>query len=347
MLYMRSPDGILFTLDRESEVKKKPPEPPAVATPEEEKSPPLASDETKEEVEEIPAEVQSVKQQAKKVYKNKEGYWEAEFSYGIVMVYIPAGEFTMGSDGKIYNDEKPVHLVTLDGYWIGKYEVTVGQFKEFVKETGYRTEAEKGDGAYVYTKDADWVKKKDANWQNPYFKQGDKHPVVCISWNDAVAYNKWLSEKMGLPFKLPTEAQWEKAARGTDGRKYPWDDSPVSGEKLNFADKNTEFSWSDKSIDDGYKYTAPVGSYLSGASPYGLLDMAGNVWEWCSDWFDEDYYEKSPGKNPTGPDSGSYRVVRGGSWDFSADFVRCAIRDDSDPAYRDISLGFRLCLDNS
>ena len=327
VLYMRSPDGILFSLEREPEVKKKPSKIPPAMKPEKETSLPLAASVTKEKTEDIPAEVQSVKQQAKKVYKNDKGFWEAEFDYDIKMVYIPAGEFTMGSnDGR--KNEKPVHPVTLDGYWIGKYEVTVGQFREFVDEKGYRTEAEKGDGAYVYSKD-EWQKKKDANWRNPYFTQGDNNPVVCVSWNDAHAYNKWLSEKTGLTFKLPTEAQWEKAARGKYGRKYPW------GNKF---DKSRCNSW-----ESGLERTSLVGSYPIGVSPFGLMDVAGNVWEWCSDWYADDYYKKSPGENPTGPKSGSVRVFRGGSWKFVSGYIRCAFRGRYGPAARDVVLGFRLC----
>jgi formylglycine-generating enzyme required for sulfatase activity len=166
-----------------------------------------------------------------------------------------------------------------------------------------------------------------------------------------VGYCKWLSDKKGLKFRLPTESEWEKAARGTDNRMYPWGNSPPSGEKVNFADKQAwlkkKFSWADKNIDDGYAYTAPVGSYPKGASPYGLLDMAGNVWEWCEDWYDSDYYKKSLQKNPTGPESGTSRVLRGGGWVNSADVIRCAYRYDIDPSYRNGDVGFRLCQDKN
>ncbi len=240
-------------------------------------------------------DVRAVESKGIKVEKNKKGFWEAHYRDGIVMVYIPAGEFTMGSnDGR--DDEKPPHKVNLDGYWMGKTEVTVGQYKKFISEAGHRSLP-------------DYVSK---------YSPGDNHPVIGVSWDDAAAYCKWLPKKGGLKFKLPTEAQWEKAARGTDGRKYPWGNSPPSGKKVNFADKQVwlkkKYSWADKDIDDGYAYTAPVESYPQGASPYGMLNMAGNVWEWCNDWYGSDYYKKSSYKNPMGPASGTNRVLRGGGW---------------------------------
>ena len=298
------------------------------------------------EFEEMPEDVRDVASKGINVEKNKKGLWEADYGDNIVMVYIPPGEFTMGSNDD--DDEKPPHNIILDEYWMGKTEVTVAQFKTFVDVTGYVTEAEKSGGAYVRIKGS-WKKKKDANWKNPYFLQEDKHPVVCVSWNDANAYYDWLSKKTGLKFKLPTEAQWEKAARGEDGRKYPWGNSPPSGDKVNFADKQAwikeKFDWADKDIDDGYAYTSPVGTYPQGVSPYGLMDMAGNVWEWCADWYGSDYYKKSPDKNPMGPKSGTGRVLRGGGWSSDADYIRCAVRFDYDPSNRVNSVGFRLCQD--
>jgi formylglycine-generating enzyme required for sulfatase activity len=334
VLYMRSPDGTLFSIDRESEVMKKQPKKKVEVESEEGKSPFLTVP-TNEESEDLPAELQAVKQQAKKVCKNDSGYWEAEFDYGIVMVHIPAGEFIMGPDDgdtDAFGDEKPEHKVHLDGYWIGKYELTVGQFKEFVNDIGYQTEAEANDGAYVYSK-GESQKKKDANWLNPYYSQGDNHPVVCVSWNDAQAYIKWLSKKTGLSFKLPTEAQWEKAARGTDGRVYPWG-KEFDKNKCNFYESNLN-------------KTTPVGKFPEGASPYGCLDMAGNVLEWCSDWFADDYYKVCADEMLVVPDSGTPRVLRGGSWNYNARSVHCAFRLRVMPAVRDYAVGFRLCQDLS
>jgi formylglycine-generating enzyme required for sulfatase activity len=192
------------------------------------------------------------------------------------------------------DDEKPAHQVKLDGYWIYKNEVTVGQYKQFCAATG-RT---------MPNLDSDF--------------SGDDHPVVNVTWFDAVAYCRWAG------VRLPTEAQWEKAARGTDGRIYPWG---------NVWDK-------DKANADGDQ-TTPVGSFPKGASPYGCLDMAGNVWEWCQDWYGSDYYASSPASNPTGPASGDKRVLRGGSWISTSYFCRCAGRDGNDPSSTYHGYGFR------
>jgi formylglycine-generating enzyme required for sulfatase activity len=281
------------------------------------------------ETKEKPGDVKAVESKAKKVYKNQQGFQETDLGDGIIMVSIPPGKFEMGSNE--YDNEKPPHTVFLDGYWMGKYEVTVKQFGLFVEDAGYVTEAESSGGAYAWTGQT-WEKKKDINWKNPGFKQQDSHPVVCVSWNDALEYCRWLSNKKGVNFKLPTEAQWEKAARGTDGRKYPWGDTKPGETLANF---NIEIS-----------KTTPVGSYPAGASPYGLLDTAGNVWEWCSDWYDPDYYKNAPKENPMGPKSGTGRVMRGGGWADRAVPLRCAYRLNGYPYRRFNTVGFRLCQDN-
>jgi len=192
---------------------------------------------------------------------------------GATMVYVPAGEFLMGSkDGEGQDDERPQHKVFLTGYWIYRTEVTVAQYKKFCQATGR-----------VMATDPPW------KWQ-------DDHPVVNVFWDDAAAYAQWANAA------LPTEAQWEKAARGTDSRVYPWGND-WDGEKCqnSVGGKNAG-------------KTAPVGSMPAGASPYGCLDMAGNVWEWCADWYDAGYYKNAPARNPTGPATGTTRVLRGGSW---------------------------------
>ncbi len=310
----------------------------------------------------IPKTIAKIQKNAKRIHKNEKGFWEAEFIGGHIMVYIPAGEFPMGSDEGLPN-EKPVHKVFLDGYWLGKFPVTVGQFKKFVEETGYVTDAEKGMGSWQFW-EGDWTVRLDGNWKNPYFEQGEDHPVVSVSWNDAVAYCRWLSQKTGLDFKLPTAAQWEKGARGTDGRKFPWGNEKPDGTKANYADihywyKYKEARQPDKNINDGYTETSPVGSYPKGSSPYDLLDMAGNVWEWCHDVYQDDYYAVSPYKNPSGPpDTGEpdqERVNRGGgSWTDRSGHItpegghnlRSAARTGDEQNSSDDHMGFRICLDN-
>ncbi|MEO0166889.1 MAG: formylglycine-generating enzyme family protein [candidate division WOR-3 bacterium] len=253
--------------------------------------------------------------------KNSKGYEEYRHEKtGIILIKIPAGTFTMGSnDGD--DDEKPVHTVYLDEYYIGKYEVTNAQYKKFCDATGRS-----------YPPDPDFTAMPN------YFTNFPDYPVVNVSWEDAKAFCDWA----GL--RLPTEAEWEKAARGTDGRKYPWgNEKPGSGgfARCNYADKKTDYPWRDKSVNDGYQFTSPVGTYERGVSPYGCYDMAGNVWEWCSDWYDENYYGRSAINNPQGPSSGEFRVVRGGAWCYGARDMRCANRNSYLPAWSYCDIGFR------
>ncbi len=211
-----------------------------------------------------------------------------------MMMYVPAGKFWMGSsdaDKQANDDEKPQHEVDLDAFWIDKFEVTNALYKKCV-DAG-KCSAPNDSKAYT----------RSSYYGNSTY---DNYPVIYVSWNDAKTYCEWTGKH------LPTEAQWEKAARGTDGRIYPWG---------NTFDKNLLNS-SDGSKGD----TTAVGSYPSGASLYGALDMAGNVWEWVADWYDANYYKNSPARNPKGPDSGQYRIVHGGSWYSLADVVRAAFR---------------------
>jgi formylglycine-generating enzyme required for sulfatase activity len=275
---------------------------------------------------EMPEEIKFLESKAQKIYKNDKGFWEADHGDGIIMVYIPAGKFKMGQTGEekqwlidqigiqkyneYYKNELPLHDVHLDGCWMGKYEVTLGQYKAFISDQGYAA-------------------------LPPYvskYSPGDDHPVIGVSWEDANAYCKWLSKKKGLNFKLPTEAQWEKASRGADGRKYPWGNDEPDETLANFMRKVGK--------------TSPVGSFPQCASPYGLLDMAGNVWEWCRDIYGDYYYNNSPKENPTGPKSGSLRVLRGGSWSGDASYLRCANRSYGMSSAHDGVLGFRLCQEN-
>lgn len=246
------------------------------------------------------------------------------------MVRIPGSQFHMGSN--VYADEEPVHTVYLDAFYMDKYEVTVGQYKEFIRATGHRALPS-------------WVSK---------YSPTDRHPVVGVSWSDAMAYAKWAGKR------LPTEAEWEKAARGgLMSKKYPWGDTAPNGTQCNFADKNLNENWnkdwgedhSDKNINDGYAYAAPVGSYP--ANGYGLYDMAGNVWEWCLDAYQEDFYKNSAPQNPiAGTDSlrsvtsnftniKSDRVLRGGSWSNSISVVRVANRVEYTPVHTSRTVGFR------
>jgi formylglycine-generating enzyme required for sulfatase activity/tRNA A-37 threonylcarbamoyl transferase component Bud32 len=232
---------------------------------------------------------------------------------GHEMAYVPAGEFLMGSKDDRFadDDEHPQHTVYVSEFWIDKTEVANTQYRKCVESGVCRapTTCDGGEPTYSDSSKAD-------------------HPVVCVSWWDAKTYCEWAGKR------LPTEAEWEKAARGTDGRKYPWGNS-LDGSKLNSS-----------RTDDGYECTAPVGSYPEGASPYGALDMAGNVWEWCQDWYDEDYYVSSPQHDPQGPDSGTRRVVRGGSW-TNYDYDACAAsRHWVNPDFRGYYYGFR-CVSQS
>jgi formylglycine-generating enzyme required for sulfatase activity len=263
---------------------------------------------------------------------------------GMVMVYVPAGKFLMGSsdsDKQAYSDEKPQHEVYVDAFWIDQTEVTNAMFRRFVSTAGYKTEAEKVGSGWGWI-GGEWKEIKGADWQHPHGPDTnivglDDHPVVQVIWNDAQAYCQWTGRR------LPTEAEWEKAARGTDGRKYPWGNDPITGTLLNFCDKNCEYSHKDGTIDDGYAYTAPVNSYPAGASPYGALNMAGNVWEWVADWYDEKYYASSSVKspNPQGPTTGQYHVLRGGAWNYVSQDVRAADRYWNPPDIRLNIVGFR------
>jgi formylglycine-generating enzyme required for sulfatase activity len=273
---------------------------------------------------------------------------------GAEMALVPAGEFTMGSapdeiaslvrrnhkaNSAIRQDEIPRHRVFLEAFYIDKYEVTNARFQQFVQTTGYRTQAEREGGGKIRTGEKTWVDVPDANWRAPRGQGSsiaglEAHPVVQVSWHDAKAYCTWAGKR------LPTEAEWEKAARGTDGRLYPWGNQS-DGTRANFCDRNCPFAWKDDTVDDGYRSTAPVGSYEAGKSPYGAYDMAGNVWEWVADRYDAKYYQHSPARNPPGPSSGSQVVIRGGSWLYTAPDFRATERAGVPADRRNENIGIR------
>ncbi len=241
---------------------------------------------------------------------------------GAIMVYVPAGEFLMGSsDADIeqykvmfplrnisrFDNERPQRQVFVDAFYIDRLEVSNRQYKKFLAITGYEPKH------YL-----DYL---------PY--NAPDMPAAVLEWEDAAAYAEWAGKR------LPTEAEWEKAARGTDGRFWPWGNEWDA----------TKLSGNDGTgLKDGYKETAPVGQFPQGASPYGALDMAGNLWEWVSDWYDPDYYRTvASAINPQGPETGDGHVLKGGGWAENLDFTRCASRLGGNPG--SLLRGFRCAMD--
>ena len=244
------------------------------------------------------------------------------------LVLIPAGQFLMGSDPENDPDwwgaEGPMHRVALDDFWVYQTEVTNAMYQLCAEEKA----CPKPEYSHSATRD-------EYYGSSTY----DQYPVIQVSWVHATSYCRWAGGR------LPTEAEWEKSARGTDSRLFPWGNLSPSGEYLNFCDSNCTASHKDNSYDDGYRDTAPVGSYPHGVSPYGVLDVAGNVWEWTRDWFDETYYQISPQENPLGPASGTTRVVRGGSWFNPDSGVRTVARASYEPDLYFESVGFRCVVE--
>jgi formylglycine-generating enzyme required for sulfatase activity len=230
-------------------------------------------------------------------------------------------------------------------FHIGKYPVTVAQFAAFVKATKYQTECEKGGNKGWTVKDG--IQIRDAsgiNWRNPGFEQTPDHPVVLVSWNDTQAFVAWLGNQTGRDVRLPTEAQWEYAARGPKSLEYPFGEK-WDGTKVNHRDaalKNSGFEEGDCSNDnDGYACTSPVGK-LSNASWCGAFDMSGNVWQWVQDW--EADYTAEAQVDPQGPGNGRRRVLRGGSWYLPPTYCRAASRGRDPPAARSVNDGFRVVV---
>jgi formylglycine-generating enzyme required for sulfatase activity len=236
-------------------------------------------------------------------HKRSQGKTVSNKAHDSSMVLVPAGEFTMGSMAGD-PDEQPVRKVYLDAFWIDKDQLSVGKYGTFLDATSHQTPA-------------DWdIMSKPMN---------QKRPVVNVDWTDADAYCRWAGKR------LPTEAEWEKAARGTDGRTYPWGNQLPTDFHANMK----------KEVWNNHVVLTPVGFFEAGKSPYGIYDMAGNVWEWVNDWYSKDYYKTGPLRNPTGPTKGDYNVVRGGSWGSSPKDLRSSDRESRLPSFGSLGTGIR------
>ncbi|MGC4395941.1 formylglycine-generating enzyme family protein [Hydrogenophaga sp. T2] len=294
---------------------------------------------------------------------------------GIAFVTVPAGTFDMGSDEPVdtlaaaypglersrfegLTDEAPVHRVRITrAFEMSRHEVTVGQFRAFLQRSGHVPESiADGTGGYGYNPGYDpaTTARRDAfegrqprySWQNPGFPQGDDHPVVNVTWNDAMALARWLSAQDGRTYRLPTEAEWEYACRAGGNGRYQHGNEPEGLLRAgNTFDQDAAANWPawrERALPgrDGHAFTAPVGSFAPNA--FGLHDMHGNVWEWVSDWYGEDYYARSPTNDPTGPADGNVKVRRGGSWHTWPLYTRCAFRNWNTVQTRYPLVGIRL-----
>ena len=236
-----------------------------------------------------------------------------ENSLGDLMIFIPSVEYTMGNEAPdAAPNERPLTKVMVSRFYMARHLITNAQYEQF---------------------DPGHVRKRAPG-------AGERHPVIYVSSVDATKFCQWLSARERRKYRLPTEAEWEYAARGTDGRKYPWGNYAGRGDLANFADKNTVFAWSDRNLDDGYAETSPVGSFSAGVSPFGISDMAGNVWEWCLDYYEP--YKGAPKVNPRGPTAGTKRAYRGGSWKSRFNSLRTTTRSSNSPNYSCNDLGFRI-----
>ena len=294
---------------------------------------------------------------------------------GIAFVKVPAGTFAMGSDESVaalaaaypglersrfegLSDEAPVHRVRITRpFEMSRHEITVGQFRAFLQRSGHVPESiADSTGGYGYNAayDPSTTRRGDAfegrlpqySWENPGFAQGNDHPVVNVTWNDAVALARWLTVQEGRVYRLPTEAEWEYACRagGTDRYQHGNDPAGLIAVGNTFdADAAAHWpAWRDRALPgrDGHAFTAPAGSFAPNA--FGLFDMHGNVWEWVSDWHGDDYYARSPTDDPSGPSDGAVKVRRGGSWHTWPLYARCAFRNWNTPETRYTLVGIRL-----
>jgi formylglycine-generating enzyme len=275
-------------------------------------------------------------------------------SIGMTFRLIPAGEFTMGSpdnDHEAAAFERPQHRVRITKpFYLGVHEVTLGQFRRFVDATGYRTDVERvGAGGYGWNDETkEYERNSRYTWKNVGFEQSDQHPILNVTWYDAVAMAKWLSQKEGKTYRLPTEAEWEYACRAGTTTRYSCGDDPEGlASVANVGDATLKAEvpgWPFATIAarDGFVFTAPIGSFK--ANPWGLHDMHGNAWEWCADSFDEDFYKRSPVDDPENRAAASNgsRVIRGGGAQGSARPARSADRVQNGPHDCYSNLGFRL-----
>lgn len=275
---------------------------------------------------------------------------------GIRFVLVPAGRFEMGSpvdEPGRRPKEGPRHPVEIErSFWIADRETTVAQFRRFVDATGYVTEAERdADGGFGIDFDTgDVVQDAEVTWRDPgfppSFRQGDDHPVIVVSWQDADAFCRWMSEREGATYRLPTEAEWEHAARGgTTTRWWFGDDEADLVRHANVGDRalaRAAPAFTNVSAgDDGHAFTAPAGAFP--ANPFGLHGVHGNAWEWCADWHRDDWYRDRPGTSSAGPPAGDFRVIRGGGWLDPPARTRAAQRIWFGPTFRYCLLsGFRV-----
>jgi len=263
-------------------------------------------------------------------------------SLGMKFVRIPSGTFMMGSpsgeSNRDWDSDETQHRVTLTRpFYMQTTEVTVGQWRQFFRDSGYRTEAETGDGAYVWT-GSEWETKKGTYWDNPNFSQSDDYPVTCVSWNDCMEFVKWLNRKERAgKYRLPTEAEWEYACRA--GTTTPFN----TGNCLSTSEANYDGHFPYTGCAEGQYRQKTVSVASFSANAWGLYDMHGNVWELCSDWYGD--YPSRAVTDPDGPSSGKDRVLRGGCWVLDAGYCRSADRDRAMPRGRHSFIGFRLVRD--
>ena len=271
------------------------------------------------------------------------------------MVLIEGGTFKMGTpetEKGSSKNERPLHDVSIQPFAISRCETSVQQFQQFVDETGYQTDGEKGDGCYVVNQTkSEYEQDKSAYWKRPGFEQEGNHPVVCVSFNDALAYIAWLSLRSGQQYRLPSEAEWEYAARGSTSQRFSYGDDDGYQQLCDHGNSADQI-FSEKTgikdeqlapCEDGYAYTAPTASYKP--NPYALYDMHGNVWEWVQDCWHEGYRNAPPdGADWLAQEGGDCQkaVVRGGSWFVVPEFLRSGFRFRFFTVESNTLVGFRV-----